>query len=85
MLQLNESNPSGIEAIIEAAGTVFCFFRPPLLFLVPFILSRAGGESVSLPFSFSLLQTYATINVASVTSAVSVRSPPSLLQPPRPR
>lgn len=50
MLQLNESNPSGIEAIIEAAGTVFCFFRPPLLFLVPFILSRAGGESVFSPF-----------------------------------
>ena len=28
-LQLNESNPSGIEAIIEAAGTVFCLFFSP--------------------------------------------------------
>ena len=52
MLQLNESNPSGIEAIIEAAGTVFCLFRPPLLFLVPSVLRRAGGGSVFSLFQF---------------------------------
>lgn len=46
-LQLNESNPSGIDAIIEAAGTVFCCFsRPPLLSPAPSVLSRVGGGSV---------------------------------------
>lgn len=46
-LQLNESNPSGIDAIIEAAGTVFCYFsHPPLLSDAPSVLSRVGEGSV---------------------------------------
>lgn len=62
---MNESIPSGIEAITEA-GAVFCL---PLTLSLSLSL-RLVQCLFSLSFRLSVLQTYASINVASVTSAV---------------
>lgn len=62
LLQMNESIPSGIEAITEA-GAVFCL---PLTLSLSLRLVQC---LFSLSFRLSVLQTYASINVASVTSA----------------
>lgn len=71
MLQLNESNPSGIEAIIEAAATIFClFFVLHSSVLFPPSSPGLRENLLSLSFNFVVLQTCATINAASVTSAV---------------